>query len=141
MPTVHVPAQLSVKYLMAAVKQLSPVELHEFMQQVAPWQQQSRSFTRVTSVGHGISHGAWIAWIFEGGPRQEERLWWRSICIALNSVICVSCSVPLANILPQLGRTDKTNKAHFTLRVNRHVVRANTLSPRSGPLRLRCASA
>ena len=41
MPTVHVPAQLSVEHLMATVKQLSPVELHEFMQQIAAWQQQN----------------------------------------------------------------------------------------------------
>ena len=41
MPTVHVPAQLTVEHLMAAVKQLSPSELHEFMQQVAVWQQQN----------------------------------------------------------------------------------------------------
>ncbi len=41
MPTVQVPAQLTVEHLMAAVKQLSPSELHEFMQQVATWQQQN----------------------------------------------------------------------------------------------------
>jgi hypothetical protein len=41
MPTVHVPAQLTVEHLMAAVKQLSPSELCEFMQQVAAWQQQN----------------------------------------------------------------------------------------------------
>ena len=31
MPTVQVPAQLTVEHLMAAVKQLSPAELCEFM--------------------------------------------------------------------------------------------------------------
>ena len=41
MPTVQVPAQLTVEHLMAAVKQLSPSELREFMQQVAAWQQQN----------------------------------------------------------------------------------------------------
>lgn len=41
MPTVQVPAQLTVEHLMAAIKQLSPGELREFMQQVATWQQQN----------------------------------------------------------------------------------------------------
>lgn len=41
MPTVQVPAQLTVDHLMTAVKQLSPAELHEFMQQLAAWQQQN----------------------------------------------------------------------------------------------------
>ena len=41
MPTVQVPAELTVEHLMAAVKQLSPNELREFMQQVATWQQQN----------------------------------------------------------------------------------------------------
>ena len=41
MPTVHVPAQLTVEHLMAAVKQLSPGEVRECMQQVAAWQQQN----------------------------------------------------------------------------------------------------
>jgi hypothetical protein len=39
MPIVQVPAQLTVEHLMVAVKQLSPAELHEFMQQLATWQQ------------------------------------------------------------------------------------------------------
>ena len=39
MPTVQVPAQLTVGHLMMAIKQLSPAELHEFMQQLAAWQQ------------------------------------------------------------------------------------------------------
>ena len=39
MPTVQVPAQLTVDHLMMAIKQLSPAELHEFMQQLAAWQQ------------------------------------------------------------------------------------------------------
>ena len=38
MPTVHVPAQLDVEHLMAAIKQLSPDDLREFMQQFAAWQ-------------------------------------------------------------------------------------------------------
>jgi len=41
MPTVLVPAQLSVEHLMAAVKQLSPAELHEFAQQFATWQEKN----------------------------------------------------------------------------------------------------
>jgi len=41
MPTVQVPVQLSVEHLMTAIKQLSPVELHEFMQQLTAWQQQN----------------------------------------------------------------------------------------------------
>lgn len=40
MPTVQVPVQLTVEHLMVAAKQLSPVELREFMQQLAAWQQQ-----------------------------------------------------------------------------------------------------
>ncbi len=32
MPIVRIPAQLTVEHLMAVVKQLSPAELHEFMQ-------------------------------------------------------------------------------------------------------------
>ena len=38
MPTVLVPAQLTVKHLMAAVQQLSPAELYEFTLQCAAWQ-------------------------------------------------------------------------------------------------------
>lgn len=41
MPTIQVPAQLTVEHLMAAVKQLSPAELQEFTQQLAAWQQQN----------------------------------------------------------------------------------------------------
>ena len=40
MPTVQVPVQLTVEHLMAAAKQLSPVELREFIQHLAAWQQQ-----------------------------------------------------------------------------------------------------
>ena len=39
MPTVQVPVQLTVDHLMTAIKQLSPAELHEFMQQLTAWQQ------------------------------------------------------------------------------------------------------
>ena len=41
MPTVQVPAQLTVEHLMAAVKQLSPDELREFKRQFAAWQEQN----------------------------------------------------------------------------------------------------
>ena len=41
MPTVLVPAQLTVEHLMAAIKQLSPAELHEFAQHFAAWQEKS----------------------------------------------------------------------------------------------------
>ena len=41
MPNVLVPAQLTVAHLMAAVKQLSPVELHEFSQQFTAWQERN----------------------------------------------------------------------------------------------------
>ena len=40
MPTIQVPAQLTVQHLMAAVQQLSPDELREFERQFAAWQQQ-----------------------------------------------------------------------------------------------------
>jgi hypothetical protein len=39
MPTVEVPVQLTVEHLMTAIKQLSPAEWQEFMQQLAVWQQ------------------------------------------------------------------------------------------------------
>jgi hypothetical protein len=39
MPTVLVPAQLTVEHLMAAIKQLSPAELREFAQHFAAWQE------------------------------------------------------------------------------------------------------
>ena len=39
MPTVQVLVPLTVDHLMTAVKQLSSAELHEFMQQLAAWQQ------------------------------------------------------------------------------------------------------
>jgi hypothetical protein len=41
MPTVLVPAQLTVEHLMAAVKQLSPTELREFTQQFTAWQEKN----------------------------------------------------------------------------------------------------
>jgi hypothetical protein len=41
MPTVHVPAQLTIEHLMAAVKQLSPAELREFKRQFAEWQKKN----------------------------------------------------------------------------------------------------
>jgi hypothetical protein len=41
MPTVQVPAQLTVEHLMAAVQQLSPTEWREFQQQLAAWQAQN----------------------------------------------------------------------------------------------------
>jgi len=40
MPTVQVPAQLTVKHLLAAVKQLSRDELRDFLRQVAKCQEQ-----------------------------------------------------------------------------------------------------
>jgi crotonobetainyl-CoA:carnitine CoA-transferase CaiB-like acyl-CoA transferase len=40
MPTVQVPVQPNVEYLLSAVKQLSPDELHEFTRQFAEWQKQ-----------------------------------------------------------------------------------------------------
>jgi hypothetical protein len=41
MPTLLVPAQLTVEHLMAAIKQLSPAELREFAQRFAAWQEKS----------------------------------------------------------------------------------------------------
>jgi hypothetical protein len=41
MPTVSVPSQAAVERLMAAVKQLSPAELHEFARQFAEWREQN----------------------------------------------------------------------------------------------------
>lgn len=53
MPTVQVPAQLTVEHLMAAVKQLSPTEWHEFQQQLAAWQAQNgaRAVPEVELIG------------------------------------------------------------------------------------------
>lgn len=45
MPTVLVPAQLTVKHLMAAVKQLSPAELYEFTLQFTAWQKRNSQNT------------------------------------------------------------------------------------------------
>ena len=41
MPTVQVPAQLSVEHLLAAIKQLSPAELEEFTRQFRKLQEQN----------------------------------------------------------------------------------------------------
>ena len=41
MPTVYVPVQLTVEHVMAAVKQFSPTELHEFRGQFEAWLQQN----------------------------------------------------------------------------------------------------
>jgi hypothetical protein len=41
MPTVLVPAQLTVEHLMAAIKQLSPAELREFAQHFAAWHEKN----------------------------------------------------------------------------------------------------
>ncbi len=41
MPTVQVPAQLTMEHLLAAIKQLSPAELREFTRQFADWQEQN----------------------------------------------------------------------------------------------------
>jgi hypothetical protein len=43
MPTVLVPAQLTVEHLMAAIKQLSPSELREFAQDFAAWQEKNNT--------------------------------------------------------------------------------------------------
>src|SRR5262249_8611816 len=45
MPTVLVPAQLTVKHLMAAIKQLSPAELHEFLRHFIAWQKRHSQHT------------------------------------------------------------------------------------------------
>jgi hypothetical protein len=41
MPTVQVPAQLSIEHLLAAIKQLSPAELREFKRRFEEWQAQN----------------------------------------------------------------------------------------------------
>jgi hypothetical protein len=41
MPTVLVPAHLTIEHLMAAIKQLSPAELREFAQHFATWQKKN----------------------------------------------------------------------------------------------------
>ena len=45
MPIVHVPVQLTVEHLIAAVKQLPPAELHEFEQRFAKWQKRNGTRT------------------------------------------------------------------------------------------------
>lgn len=42
MPTVQVPAELSVEHLMTAVRQLSSAELREFARQFSAWQAQDQ---------------------------------------------------------------------------------------------------
>jgi hypothetical protein len=39
MPTIQVPAQLTVEHLLEAVKQLSPTELNQFIRQFEAWQE------------------------------------------------------------------------------------------------------
>jgi hypothetical protein len=41
MPTMDVPAPLTVEHLMAAIKQLSPGEWQEFQRQLTEWQEQN----------------------------------------------------------------------------------------------------
>ena len=41
MSTIQIPAELTVEYLLSAVKQLPPAELREFMQQFSEWQKQN----------------------------------------------------------------------------------------------------
>jgi hypothetical protein len=43
MPTVLVPAHLTVEHLMTAIKQLSPAELREFAQHFAAWQKRNNA--------------------------------------------------------------------------------------------------
>src|SRR5689334_1627198 len=43
MPTVQVPAQLTVEHLMAAIKQLTPAEWKALQQQLSEWQDQNGS--------------------------------------------------------------------------------------------------
>lgn len=45
MPIVHVPVQLTVEHLIAAVKQLPPTELHEFERKFAKWQKRNGAHT------------------------------------------------------------------------------------------------
>jgi hypothetical protein len=45
MPIVDAPVQLTVKHLIAAVKQLPPAELHEFEREFAKWQQRNGAHT------------------------------------------------------------------------------------------------
>ena len=41
MSTIQIPAELTVEYLLSAVKQLPPAELREFTQQFSEWQKQN----------------------------------------------------------------------------------------------------
>jgi hypothetical protein len=43
MPTVHVPAQLTIEHLMAAIKQLTPAEWKELQQRLTEWQDQNET--------------------------------------------------------------------------------------------------
>jgi hypothetical protein len=70
MPTVLVPAQLTVEHLIEAVKQLSPVELREFSRQFATWQEQSN-----TPADQADEEAALLAAIEENSrlPATEQR--------------------------------------------------------------------
>ena len=67
MPIVHVPVQLTMEQLLAAVKQLSPDELRQFTEQFAAWQkqhdQQDAAEAAVLAVGEEHSRL----------PRAEQR--------------------------------------------------------------------
>lgn len=67
MPTVQVPAQLSVEHLIAGVKQLSPTELGEFKRQFAKWQEHNGNQTK--------EEGALLACIEENShlPAADQR--------------------------------------------------------------------
>jgi hypothetical protein len=67
MPTVLVPAQLTVEHLMAAIKQLSPTELCEFAQRFAAWQEENST--------QGDEEAALLATIEENSrlPAVEKR--------------------------------------------------------------------
>ena len=41
MSTIQIPAELTVEYLLSAVKQLPPAELREFTRQFSEWQKQN----------------------------------------------------------------------------------------------------
>ncbi len=75
MPTVQVPAQLSIDHLLAAVKQLSPAERHEFERRLAEWQdQQDQNGMRVE--GANRDEAVLLARIEENSrlPAAQQRL-------------------------------------------------------------------
>ncbi len=77
MSTVDMPTELKVEHLLNSVKQLSPVELDEFTQKLAEWQQQ-REVMINEDVDPDASDDEILAFIRKNTrlPEKENRRYW-----------------------------------------------------------------